>query len=77
MERAPEVPVGGVEQPHATTVGPRADTLATDTPVGGAALRQRRRVGRPEDGEAQLGQQPSNVAERGHAVAGGYRRPWS
>jgi hypothetical protein len=33
VERAPEVPVGGVEQPHATTVGLRADTLPRDTPT--------------------------------------------
>ena len=35
VERAPEVPVGGVEQPHASTVGPRADTLPADTPADG------------------------------------------
>src|SRR6478735_6119546 len=32
VERPPEVPVGGVEQPHATTVGPAADTSDADTP---------------------------------------------
>ena len=41
MERAPEVPVGGVEQPHATTVGPRADTPTTDTPTGPAPVAER------------------------------------
>ncbi|GAA3705750.1 hypothetical protein GCM10022399_23150 [Terrabacter ginsenosidimutans] len=41
MERAPEVPVGGVEQPHATTVGPRTDTFTTDTPSAATVVAER------------------------------------
>ena len=47
VERAPEVPVGGVEQPHATTVGPRADTLPADTPTAPARRRARRGASQP------------------------------